>query len=70
MKGEPQWMLDFRLKALEHFMQRPMPTWGADLSTLDLENIFYYVKPTDAEGKSWEDVPTEIKDTFRPAGHP
>ncbi|NCP88633.1 Fe-S cluster assembly protein SufB, partial [bacterium] len=42
MKGEPQWMLDFRLKALEHFQKRPAPTWGADISGLDLDNIFYY----------------------------
>jgi Fe-S cluster assembly protein SufB len=45
MKGEPQWMLDFRLKALDHFQKRPIPTWGGDLSGLDLDNIFYYVKP-------------------------
>ncbi len=70
MKGEPQWMLDFRLKGLAHFQQRPMPKWGADLSGLNLEEIYYYVKPTDAEGKSWEDVPTTIKDTFSRLGIP
>ncbi len=70
MKGEPQWMLDFRLKALEHFQARPMPNWGADLANLDLDNIFYYVKPTDMEGKSWDDVPTTIKDTFSRLGIP
>jgi Fe-S cluster assembly protein SufB len=70
MKGEPQWMLDFRLKALEHYQQRPMPKWGADLSVLDLDNIFYYVKPTDLEGKSWEDVPPDIKGTFDRLGIP
>ena len=64
MKGEPQWMLEFRLKALEHYQQRPIPTWGADISGLDLDNIYYYVKPTDIEGKSWDDVPDSIKDTF------
>ena len=52
MKGEPQWMLDFRLRALDHFQKRPMPTWGSDLSKLDFDNIFYYVKPTSSEGKS------------------
>jgi Fe-S cluster assembly protein SufB len=52
MKGEPQWMLDFRLKALDHFQKRPMPNWGGDLSTLNLDEIYYYVKPTEAEGKS------------------
>ena len=70
MKGEPQWMLDFRLKALEHYMQRPMPKWGADLEKLDLDNIFYYVKPTDSEGKTWDDVPSDIKNTFDKLGIP
>ena len=70
MKGEPQWMLDFRLKALEHFRNRPMPTWGGDISKLDLDNIYYYVKPTDQEGKSWDDVPDTIKDTFNKLGIP
>lgn len=70
MKGEPQWMLDFRLKALAHFRQRPMPTWGADIAKLDLDNIFYYVKPTQGESKKWEDVPDDIKNTFDKLGVP
>jgi len=70
MKGEPQWMLDFRLKALAHYQARPMPTWGGDISKLDLDNIFYYVKPTDSEGKSWDDVPDTIKETFDKLGIP
>jgi Fe-S cluster assembly protein SufB len=70
MKQEPQWMLDFRLKALEHFMARPMPTWGGDLSRLDLDNIYYYVRPADMESKSWEDVPDAIKQTFDRLGIP
>jgi Fe-S cluster assembly protein SufB len=70
MKGEPEWMLEFRLKALEHFRARPMPQWGGDLSKLDLDNIFYYVRPMDAEGKSWEDVPDTIKETFDRLGIP
>ncbi len=70
MKGEPEWMLEFRLKALKHFRIRPMPTWGADLSKLDLENIVYYVKPTELEGKSWDDVPDSIKKTFDKLGIP
>ncbi len=70
MKGEPQWMLDFRLKALAHFQQRPMPTWGADLSGLDLDNIYFYVKPTEGTGKSWDDVPDTIKNTFDKLGIP
>lgn len=70
MKGEPQWMLDFRLKAYAHFEVRPMPTWGGDVEQLDLDDIFYYVKPTDGEGKTWDDVPDTIKDTFDKLGIP
>ncbi len=70
MKGEPQWMLDFRLRALAHFRARPMPTWGADLSKLNLDDIYYYVKPSDLESKSWEDVPEAIKKTFDRLGVP
>ena len=70
MKDEPQWMLDFRLKAYEHFRSRPMPAWGPDLSGLDLENIFYYVKPTQGSEKSWDNVPDDIKNTFNKLGIP
>jgi Fe-S cluster assembly protein SufB len=70
MKEEPQWMLDFRLKALEHFMARPIPTWGGDLSKLNLDDIYYYVRPADKEGQSWDDVPDQIKQTFERLGIP
>ncbi len=70
MKGEPQWMLEFRLKALAHFQQRPMPTWGADLSGLNLDEIYYYVRPAEAAGKSWDEVPDTIKQTFDRLGIP
>jgi Fe-S cluster assembly protein SufB len=70
MKGEPQWMLEFRLKALDHFLQRPTPTWGGDLSKLNLDEIYYYVKPTEKEGQSWDDVPEAIKNTFDRLGIP
>ncbi len=70
MKGEPQWMLDFRLKAFEHFQKRPMPTWGGNLSELDLDNLYYYVKPAEAESRSWDDVPETIKNTFEKLGIP
>jgi Fe-S cluster assembly protein SufB len=70
MKGEPQWMLEYRTRALEHFQQRPMPNWGPDISSLDLDEIYYYVKPMDEEGKSWDDVPDSIKDTFDKLGIP
>ncbi len=69
-KSEPQWMLDFRLKALAHYMQRPMPAWGPDISHLDLDDIYYYVKPTESGSKSWEDVPDTIKNTFDRLGIP
>lgn len=70
MKGEPEWMLEFRLKALEHFEQRPMPTWGGDLSNLNLDEIYFYAKPSEQEGKSWDDVPDTIKETFNRLGIP
>jgi len=70
MKEEPQWMLDFRLKALEHFLRRPMPAWGPDISGLHLDDIFYYVKPTEGSKGSWEDVPDTIKNTFDKLGIP
>ena len=70
MKGEPEWMLNFRLKALKHFQSRPIPTWGADLSDLDLDEIYFYVKPTEMEGRTWDDVPETIKDTFDKLGIP
>ncbi|MDD5368914.1 MAG: Fe-S cluster assembly protein SufB [Anaerolineaceae bacterium] len=70
MKGEPEWMLQFRLKALDHFMVRPMPTWGADLSGLKLDDIYYYVKPSESSGRNWEDVPDTIKQTFDKLGIP
>ncbi|MCS6906250.1 MAG: Fe-S cluster assembly protein SufB [Anaerolineales bacterium] len=70
MKEEPKWMLEFRLRALEHFLKRPMPTWGADLSNLNLDDIYYYVKPTEKEGRSWDEVPETIKQTFDRLGIP
>jgi Fe-S cluster assembly protein SufB len=70
LKQEPQWMLDFRLKALEHYMSRPMPTWGPSLDELNLDQIFYYVKPTEKSEKSWDDVPDDIKRTFDKLGIP
>ncbi|HEY7976098.1 MAG TPA: Fe-S cluster assembly protein SufB, partial [Ktedonobacterales bacterium] len=70
MKGEPQWMLDFRHKSLDAFYKRPMPTWGADLSAIDFDEIFYYIKPTQQAGATWDDLPVEIKDTFEQLGIP
>lgn len=70
MKDEPQWMLEFRLKALEKFQKRSMPTWGVDLSELDLDEIYYYVRPADFQGSSWDEVPDTIKNTFDKLGIP
>jgi Fe-S cluster assembly protein SufB len=70
MKGEPQWMLDFRLKALEHFLARPLPAWGGDLKQINFDDITYYVRPAEAEGKTWDDVPDTIKSTFNKLGIP
>ena len=64
MKDEPQWMLDIRLEAYSHFKARPMPTWGADLSGIDFENIYYYIKPSERQEDDWSDVPEYIKNTF------
>lgn len=70
MKGEPDWMLDFRLKSLEIFLSKPMPRWGGDLDDLDFDDIQYYVKPSEKQGKTWEEVPVEIKETFDKLGIP
>ncbi|MEJ2261380.1 MAG: Fe-S cluster assembly protein SufB [Nitrosopumilaceae archaeon] len=70
MKDEPQWMLDFRLRAYETFMKKPMPTWGGDLSKIDFQNIYYYAKATEKTEKSWDDVPEDVKNTFDKLGIP
>jgi Fe-S cluster assembly protein SufB len=71
-KGEPEWMLNFRLKALEIYESKPMPDWGGDLSTLQetLDEIYFYVRPQDKMEHSWDDVPDNIKDTFEKLGIP
>jgi Fe-S cluster assembly protein SufB len=70
MKGEPEWMLEFRLKALDHFQKRPMPNWGPTLKDLNFDEIYFYVKPTEKSEKSWDDVPDDIKRTFDKLGVP
>jgi Fe-S cluster assembly protein SufB len=69
IKREPSWMREFRLSSLELFEQRPMPTWGGSID-IDFQDIFYYLKPTDHQGKTWDDVPAEIKETFDKLGIP
>jgi Fe-S cluster assembly protein SufB len=70
MKNEPQWMLDFRLRSYEIFMQKPMPTWGGDLSHIDFQNIYYYAKASEKVAKNWDDVPDNVKKTFDKLGIP
>ncbi|MBI4093141.1 MAG: Fe-S cluster assembly protein SufB [Candidatus Kerfeldbacteria bacterium] len=69
-KKEPDWMTAFRLKAYSIFKDKPMPTWGADLSDIDFDNIYYYLKPVNKQGRSWDDVPSEMKRTFDKLGIP
>tara|TARA_R110000824_G_scaffold280251_1_gene468367 strand:+ start:5815 stop:7194 length:1380 start_codon:yes stop_codon:yes gene_type:complete len=69
IKKEPDWMLEFRLDALKIFNEKPMPKWGGDIS-LNFQDIYYYLKPTDEQGKTWDDVPDEIKETFDRLGIP
>ena len=70
MKQEPEWMLKFRLKSFEEFKKRPMPQWGANLNTIDFDNIHYYLKPSNQSETNWDDVPSYIKDTFNKLGIP
>jgi Fe-S cluster assembly scaffold protein SufB len=70
MKQEPEWMLNMRLKSLEHFFKRPMPNWGADLSSINFDDIYYFVRATDKGTANWDEVPAEIKDTFDKLGIP
>jgi len=71
MKKEPTWMRDFRMKSLELFEMKPMPTWGGpSLHDIDFQDIYYYLKPVDEQGKTWEDVPADIKRTFDKLGIP
>ncbi len=69
-KNEPEWMRQFRHKSLDYFFARPMPSWGADLSGIDFENIYYYIRPTEKQADSWEDLPADIKDTWDKLGIP
>ncbi|MEZ6055841.1 MAG: hypothetical protein R3C01_03965 [Planctomycetaceae bacterium] len=70
LKNEPGWMTDFRLKSFEIFEQKPMPNWGGDMSGIDFQNIFYYVRASDKQEKSWDDVPEDIRKTYDRLGIP
>ena len=69
-KGEPDWMRQFRLRSLRAFQKKSMPNWGADLSDINFDDLYYYAKPTDDQKKSWDDVPAYIKETFERIGIP
>ena len=69
-KGEPEWMLNQRLKALNIFDKKPVPTWGADLSGIDFDQIKYYVKSTEEQAQTWDDLPDDIKATYDKLGIP
>ena len=69
-KGEPAWMLEFRLRSLAAFRRKPMPSWGADLSGINFDELYYYAKPQDEISKTWADVPDSIKTTFERIGIP
>ena len=70
MKNEPAWMTEYRLKAYEIFLSKPMPDWGADLSGIDFDDIYYFVRASDKLGRDWNDVPEDIKNTFDRLGIP
>ncbi|MGD8793507.1 MAG: Fe-S cluster assembly protein SufB [Anaerolineae bacterium] len=70
MKGEPDWMRAMRHKALDIFYAKPVPTWGGDLSRLDYDDIYYYIKPVEQQGRTWDEVPEDIKRTFDRLGIP
>lgn len=70
MKKEPEWMREFRHRSLDIFFSKPMPTWGADLSEIDFADIYYYLKPTEKAGSSWDDMPDSMRDTFERLGIP
>jgi len=69
-KNEPKWMLDMRLKGLKYFGRKPMPTWGADLSEIDFDNIKYFVRSTEKQAASWDELPADIKNTYDRLGIP
>ncbi|MEO2022962.1 MAG: Fe-S cluster assembly protein SufB, partial [Pirellulaceae bacterium] len=69
IKDEPDWMRKFRLRSLDIFHSKPMPDWGGEIS-LDFDDIYYYLKPTNKQGRTWDEVPEEIKDTFEKLGIP
>ncbi len=70
LKSEPDWMRKLRLKALKHFRGRPMPWWGADLSGIDFDDIYYFIRSTEKQAQNWDDLPSDIRDTWDKLGIP
>ncbi|MEM9703793.1 MAG: hypothetical protein AAF907_15245, partial [Planctomycetota bacterium] len=70
MKGEPAWMRDYRLDSLALFEQRPTPDWGGELSKIDYQDIFYYMKASNGQERNWDDVPDDIRKTYEKLGIP
>ncbi|HEX6578907.1 MAG TPA: Fe-S cluster assembly protein SufB, partial [Jiangellaceae bacterium] len=70
LKNEPDWMLQTRLKALRLFDKKPIPTWGADVSDIDFDNIKYFVRSTEKQATTWDDLPADIKNTYDKLGIP
>jgi len=70
LKNEPEWMLDLRLKGLRLFRKKPMPTWGSDLTGIDFDNIKYFVRSTEKQAASWDELPADIKSTYDKLGIP
>jgi Fe-S cluster assembly protein SufB len=70
LKSEPDWMRKYRLKALKHFEGRPMPWWGADLSDIDFQDIYYFIRSTEKQATNWEDLPEDIRGTWDKLGIP
>ena len=70
LKNEPEWMLELRLKGLRLFDKKPMPAWGADLSGIDFDNIKYFVRSTEKQAATWDDLPADIKNTYDKLGIP
>ncbi|MGE4003625.1 MAG: Fe-S cluster assembly protein SufB, partial [Planctomycetaceae bacterium] len=70
MKNEPGWMTDFRLESYEIFLKKPMPNWGGDMSGIDFQDIYYYVRASEKQEKSWDDVPEDIRKTYDRLGIP
>jgi Fe-S cluster assembly protein SufB len=69
-KDEPEWMLKYRLRAYKTFLKKSMPNWGANISNINFDDIYYYAKPVDGQQRTWEDVPEDIKETFERIGIP